>query len=363
MFMKMPMIFDDIAGCLRTPAGGLTKSKQRVADHGEVFTPSWLVEKVLDLVKGETERIDSRFLEPSCGSGNFLVPILQRKLAAVELKYGKSDFEKRHYALVGLTCCYGIELLADNIAECRANMLEVFAAYLNLEEVDELYRAAAHVLSLNLIHGDATTMRSTVQMAIKKGVAIGAHPSFPDLQGFGRREMSLSSDEIFDIVLYQVSALKGICEAFGTKLHHVKPHGALYNVAAKDEKVAMAIAQAVKKIDTNLIFYGLSGSFLIAEAEKIGLKTASEVFADRTYTDKGFLTPRNQPNALIDSTEKSLNQVMQMIKEKSVTATDGQNLNIKTETICIHGDGSHALEFARAIRLRLINENVEIKTL
>jgi hypothetical protein len=137
----------------------LIKSKQRVADHGEVFTPPWLVEKMLDMVKGETERIDSRFLEPACGSGNFLVPILQRKLAAVETKYGKSDFEKRHYALVGLTCCYGIELLADNIIECRANMLEVFAAYLNLDEADEMYRAAAHILSLNLIQGDAMTMR------------------------------------------------------------------------------------------------------------------------------------------------------------------------------------------------------------
>ena len=143
----------------KTIPDSLIKSKQRVADHGEVFTPSWLVEKMLDLVKGETERIDSRFLEPACGSGNFLVPILQRKLAAVEVKYGKSDFEKRHYALVGLTCCYGIELLADNIAECRANMLDVFAAYLNLDEGDELYRAATHILSLNLIHGDAMTMR------------------------------------------------------------------------------------------------------------------------------------------------------------------------------------------------------------
>lgn len=138
---------------------GLIKSKKRVADHGEVFTPSWLVEKMLDLVKGESERIDARFLEPACGSGNFLVPILQRKLAAVELKYGKSEFEKRHHALQALTCCYGIELLADNIAECRANMLEVFAAYLKLDEAEELYRAAAHILSLNLIHGDAMTLR------------------------------------------------------------------------------------------------------------------------------------------------------------------------------------------------------------
>lgn len=138
----------------------LIKSKKRVADHGEVFTPPWLVEKMLDLVKGETERIDSRFLEPACGSGNFLVPILQRKLAAVEAKYGKSDFEKRHFALLALTCCYGIELLADNIAECRTNMLAVFAQYLRLDEQDELYRAAGHVLSLNLIHGDAMTMKN-----------------------------------------------------------------------------------------------------------------------------------------------------------------------------------------------------------
>src|SRR6202166_437414 len=130
------------------------KSKRRVADHGEVFTPSWMVEAMLDLVKGETERVDSRFLESACGSGNFLIRILQRKLAAVELKFGKSDFEKRHYALLALMCSYGIELLADNIAECRANMLEIFAEYLDLDESDDLYRAAFYVLSQNLIHGD-----------------------------------------------------------------------------------------------------------------------------------------------------------------------------------------------------------------
>jgi len=136
----------------------LIKSKKRVADHGEVFTPQWLVENMLDLVKGETERIDSRFLEPAFGSGNFLVPVLQRKLAAVETKFGKSDFERRHYALLAVMCTYGVELLADNIAECRANMLEVFADYLGLDETDELYRAAFYVLSQNLVHGDALTM-------------------------------------------------------------------------------------------------------------------------------------------------------------------------------------------------------------
>ena len=136
------------------------KSKQRVADHGEVFTPAWMVEAMLDLVKGETERIDSRFLEPACGDGNFLVQILRRKLAAVELKYGKSDFERRHYALLALMCLYGIELLTDNIAECRANLLAIFAEYLNLAPSDDLYRAAFYVLSQNLVHGDARTMRT-----------------------------------------------------------------------------------------------------------------------------------------------------------------------------------------------------------
>jgi len=136
------------------------KSRQRVADHGEVFTPSWLVAAMLDLVKDETERIDSRFLEPACGDGNFLVPVLQRKLAAVELKFSKSDFEKQHYALLAVMCTYGIEILADNITDCRANMLEVLADYLKLKETDELYRAASYVLSQNLIHGDALKMRS-----------------------------------------------------------------------------------------------------------------------------------------------------------------------------------------------------------
>ena len=138
----------------------LVKSKKRVADHGEVFTPPWMVEAMLDLVKGESERIDSRFLEPACGSGNFLVHIVRRKLAAVELKYGKSEFERRHFALLALMCTYGIELLPDNIAECRANLLEIFAEYLSLDESDDLYRAAFYVLSQNLVHGDALTMRT-----------------------------------------------------------------------------------------------------------------------------------------------------------------------------------------------------------
>lgn len=137
----------------------LVRSKQRVADHGEVFTPAWLVEAMLNLVQHETERIDARFLEPACGSGNFLVPILRRKLAAVETRYGRADFERRHYALLALMCVYGIELLPDNITECRANLRQVFAEYLSLGASDELARAASAVLACNVVHGDALTMQ------------------------------------------------------------------------------------------------------------------------------------------------------------------------------------------------------------
>jgi hypothetical protein len=137
----------------------LVKSKQRVADHGEVFTPAWMVEAMLDLVKEETQRIDSRFLEPACGDGSFLVQVLRRKLVAVELKYGRSDFERRHYALLALMCIYGIELLPDNIAECRAKLLDIFCDYLNLDKSTDLARAAGHTLAVNLVHGDALSMR------------------------------------------------------------------------------------------------------------------------------------------------------------------------------------------------------------
>ena len=209
--------------------------------------------------------------------------------------------------------------------------------------------------------GDASVIRRTIETAIEKNVSIGAHPSFPDLQGFGRRQMKISSEEIFDIVLYQVAALKGMCEAFGGKLHHVKPHGALYNQAATDKILAEAIAKAIRAIDNDLIFYGLANSFLISEAERIGLKTASEVFADRTYQADGNLTARSEPNALIETVENSCAQVLEMITAQTVTAIGGEKISIKPDTVCIHGDGTHALEFARAINAKLSEKDIRIK--
>jgi UPF0271 protein len=165
--------------------------------------------------------------------------------------------------------------------------------------------------------------------------------------------MKLPAREVFDLVLYQVSALKGFCEAFGTRLNHVKPHGALYNLAAKDPETAAAIAEAVFKLDRNLVFYGLSGSFLISEAEKIGLRTASEVFADRTYQPDGTLTARTLADALIHDAKHSIAQVLEMIFEGRVTAANGAKVALKAETICLHGDGENALEFARLINAEL----------
>lgn len=208
--------------------------------------------------------------------------------------------------------------------------------------------------------GDASTIRQTVEAALSKNVKIGAHPSFPDLQGFGRRELKMSPAEIFDIVLYQVAALKGVCEAFGAKLNHVKPHGALYNTAARDPEIAAAIAEAVRKIDARLVLYGLSGSRLISEAAKLGLRTASEVFADRTYAPDGSLTPRSSPGALIKDPEKAVAQVLEMIFSKAVTATDGVRIALTAETVCIHGDGVNALEFARRIYAKLTKNGVVI---
>ena len=197
--------------------------------------------------------------------------------------------------------------------------------------------------------GDSTTIWQTAELAIKYKVDIGAHVSFFDKENFGRSEMQLSGDEIYELVSQQLIILNEITTELDAKIVHVKPHGALYNMSAKDAVLARVIAKAVKDFDSNLLLVGLSGSHSISEAKKTGLKTASEVFADRTYQDDGTLTPRSQPNALIEDIDKSVKQVLQMINEGTVTTTSGKTFSIIAETICIHGDGKHAVEFVNAI--------------
>lgn len=243
--------------------------------------------------------------------------------------------------------------------DLNCDMGESFGPWIMGRDAVLLNHVSSATIACGFHAGDASTMRKTVEMAVAKGVAIGAHPSFPDLQGFGRRNMSLSPQEVFDIVLYQVSALKGMCEASKAKLHHVKPHGALYNQAATDKLLARSIVDAVRKIDDRLLVYGLSGSFLLSEAEKLGLRSVSEAFADRTYQADGSLTPRSQSNALIDVAEDAAKQVLQMVSSQTVETTGGV-IPIKAETICIHGDGEHAVEFAKAINEILHKNDISI---
>ena len=197
--------------------------------------------------------------------------------------------------------------------------------------------------------GDAVTMQQTVELCVKYNVAIGAHPSFFDRTNFGRIEINIDSAEVYDLISQQLFVLNEIVTGFDIKLHHVKPHGALYNMSAGDAELANTIAKAVKDFDASLILFGLSGSQSIIEAKAIQLNTASEVFADRSYQDDGSLTPRSQPNALIQDTNKVVQQVLQMIKEGTVTSVSGKTIPILIETICIHGDGKYAFDFAKAI--------------
>lgn len=209
--------------------------------------------------------------------------------------------------------------------------------------------------------GDPTTIKNTVNKALEAGVAIGAHPGFPDLQGFGRRNMHINPEEIYDLTLYQIGALNAFVKASGGKLHHVKPHGALYNMAAKDEQYSKAIVEAVLNIDEDLILYGLSGSQLTAVAKRYGLRCANEAFVDRTYNRSGQLTPRTELNSLIKTEEEALNQVLKMIHEKKVIATTGEEVSIEVDTLCIHGDGIKAVEFAQKVNNTLKQNNIIIQ--
>jgi len=221
-----------------------------------------------------------------------------------------------------------------------------------------------HVTSANIacgFHaGDPGTIHRTVKLALEKGVAVGAHPSLPDLQGFGRRRMNVSAQEAYDLVVYQVGALAGFAAACGGKLSHVKAHGALYNMAAKDAGLAQAIAKAVKDFDPRLILFGLAGSELVRAGEQAGLKTANEVFADRTYQADGSLTPRTQPDAMIHDPALALAQVRRMIKEGKVASINGPDVAVKPDTLCIHGDEPGAVEFARRIRAALDADGVRV---
>jgi UPF0271 protein len=208
--------------------------------------------------------------------------------------------------------------------------------------------------------GDAKTMRQCVRWALDQGVAIGAHPSFPDRENFGRSEMRLPPEDVIAGVLYQVGALAAIVKAEGGALAHVKPHGALYNQAVKEPLLAEALCEAVRRFDPGLRFFGLAGSGMIGAAERAGLRAVEEVFADRGYMPDGSLVPRSRPGALIEDEEQSLAQTLSLVRDHRVTAIDGTVVKVNAQTVCLHGDGAHALAFARRIRERLEREGITV---
>jgi UPF0271 protein len=197
--------------------------------------------------------------------------------------------------------------------------------------------------------GDEETMRTTIQLTKGYGVHAGAHPSFPDKENFGRTEMAATPQELYHFVSKQLQLFGRLADDCSVEFHHVKPHGALYNMAARDALLAQAFALAVKDFRSHLIVYGLSNSPLVAEAKRLGLPAMHEVFADRTYQDDGSLTPRSQSNALIEDEGKAIQQVLQMIEKKTVTTVSGKEIPIHADTVCIHGDGGHAVSFAKKI--------------
>ncbi|MCJ8014923.1 LamB/YcsF family protein [Paenibacillus sp. KQZ6P-2] len=245
--------------------------------------------------------------------------------------------------------------------DLNCDMGESFGRYVLGADKDMMDEITSANIACGFHAGDPSVMRKTVRLAISKGVAIGAHPGLPDLAGFGRRRMEVSPEEVFDMVTYQIGALQAFVKQEGGVLSHVKAHGALYNMAAVEKPLADALAEAVYSVDPSLILFGLAGSEMIRAGRSKGLQTASEVFADRTYQEDGTLTPRSMPDALIKEPDLAVKQVLQMVKEGTVTAFGGKKIEIEADTVCIHGDGEHALSFAKMLRSALYQEQVSVR--
>lgn len=246
-------------------------------------------------------------------------------------------------------------------ADLNSDLGESFGAY-KIGEDDQIIPLVSSVnIACGWHAGDPLVMQKAVALAKQYGVSIGAHPGFPDLMGFGRRTMNAAPAEVKAYIQYQVGALDAFCRAAGVKLHHVKPHGAMYNMAGADIRLARAVAEAVAEIDDSLILLALSGSEMIRAADEIGLPSASEVFADRAYEEDGSLRARSQPDAVIRDEAECAARVLRMVTEGKVTAVTGRDIDIRADSICVHGDSPEALLFVRRIRETLKNGGVEIK--
>ncbi|RQD72239.1 MAG: LamB/YcsF family protein [Tindallia sp. MSAO_Bac2] len=244
--------------------------------------------------------------------------------------------------------------------DLNSDIGESFGAYtMGLDEEVMKYVTSANI-ACGWHAGDPMVMAKTVETAVKEGVSMGAHPGYPDLMGFGRREMKITPQEAKAYTIYQLGALDAFVRAAGAKLRHVKAHGAFYNMAAKDEKLAMAIAEGVKAVNPDLVLMGLANSQLVKAGEAVGLKSVHEVFADRAYNPDGTLVARSQEGAMIKDADIAIGRVIRMVKEGKVEAITGEDIAIQADSICVHGDSPQALEFVQKIRKALQDENIEI---
>lgn len=244
--------------------------------------------------------------------------------------------------------------------DLNSDLGESFGSYtIGMDEQVIQYVSSANV-ACGWHAGDPLVMEKTIQMAKENGISVGAHPGFQDLMGFGRRNMNVSPKEAKAYVQYQVGALMAFCKAANHPMVHVKPHGALYNMAAKDYALAKAICEGIKEVDENLILLGLSGSEFIRAAKDVGLRVAQEVFADRAYEEDGSLVARTKPGAVITDENEAIARVVRMVKEGKVTAVTGKDIEIQADSICVHGDNAHALQFVEKIRKVLSEEGITI---
>lgn len=244
--------------------------------------------------------------------------------------------------------------------DLNCDLGEGYGAWAPIDDASMLDVASSASLACGFHAGDPTTMRRTVQLALDRGVAIGAHPSLPDLQGFGRRSMDITPQEAYELTLYQVGALAAFVRAAGGRMNHVKPHGALYNQAARDRGLADGIARAVRDFDPGLVLFGLAGSELVAAGLAAGLTVAREAFADRAYQADGSLLPRSQDGAVVEDVDAMLDQGLAMALEGRVRTHDGAVVALAVDTLCIHGDNRVALEGARRLRAALEGQGLRV---
>ena len=244
--------------------------------------------------------------------------------------------------------------------DLNSDLGESFGAWKMGQDADVLTFVSSANVACGFHAGDPLVMKRTVEAAVKAGVAVGAHPGYPDRVGFGRRGMVCSPDELYTDTLYQIGALKAFCEAAGVRLQHVKPHGAMYNSAAKKIEEATALAQAVKDSGSGIILMGLAGSKFDEAAEKVGVPYAAEAFADRGYMADGTLVPRKMEGAFVRDVEVAARRVIRMVREGVVEAIDGTVVKLRPHSICLHGDSPTAVQMARTLRARLVEAGIDI---